>query len=275
MNLTFSSCTRSHGTSAGAAHLDAAPVTSLGKPRTQGADASSTGDLKIEPNDVTNYTQIFSKTVVISGTSSVVPVYGRQGSEMDSQEMFQLKTLKKELQNALLWGYATAASTTATAGEMQGIYERIRSTSVTDISDAAQSHGNMETMVESAMDYGAVPTDIFAGLYACRTFNSWGQAYISHPTDPMEAVNMMYGTQVSRLNIGGVQMNVHPMVDLHAHILQIDASRVGCGPLQGRAFFKKPLDPGGDKEKSMVIGEYTACVPNVYAHQMLSSVKFA
>jgi hypothetical protein len=273
-NLTFSTSTRSHGSTSAAAHLTLAPVVSLGKPRAEGADAASTGDRVLEPNTITNYTQIFSKTIVVSGTASVVDRYGGTGNEMSTQEMFQLKVLKKELQNSFIWNKAVAAVTTGTAGEMQGIYEHIRTNSATDLSDASATHDNLEDVVEVSADYGGVMNVVACGLYPARVFNSWGQAYVTHPTDPMDPVNMTYGTNVSRLHIGGQVLNILVCPDLHTHIFCLDTTRIGVGPLQGRAFFKKPLDPGGDKEKSMVIGEYTCCVPNDRAHAILTSVKF-
>jgi len=259
-------------------HSDDAPVVSLGKPRAQGADAASTGDRIIQPNDVSNYTQIWMKDVVVSGTSSVLDRYGRDGSEMAYQEMFQNKVIKKEMQNALFWGYATAAATTATAGELQGIYERLYSTSVTDLSDAALTMDNVEDAVEACQDWGGRPDTICVGLYTKRIIDAWGQAFVSHNVDPMSPANLMYGTNVSVLYVGGVAMEVLVCPDLHAHVFILDSSRLGFGPLVGangsRALSRKDLDPGGDKQKSIIVGEYTAAIPNPRSHYMFSSVKF-
>lgn len=273
-NLTFSTCTRSHGTTAGQAHIQYAPAISLGKPRAQGAAAGSTGDRMIQPNDITNYTQIFSKDVVVSGTSEALNRYGREGTEKAYQEMFQSKTLKKELQGAVIWNKAVAPSTTSTAGEMDGIYERIRTNSVTDISDGAQSVENMEDLVEVCQDWGGMPNVVACGLYPKRIFDAWGPQFVQHNVDPMSPVNMQYGTNVSKLYIGGVGMDILVCPDLHTHILVLDTTRIGVGPLQGRAFNMKDLDDGGDRKKSMIVGEYTCAVPNSRAHAMLSSVKF-
>ena len=157
---------------------------------------------------------------------------------------------------------------------MDGIYERIRSTSVTDISDGAQTVEHMEDMVETAQDYSAVPTLVACGLYAKRVFDAWGPQFIRHDIDPLSPTNMQYGTNVTKLFMGGVQMDILVCPDLHAHIMMLDATRIGVGPLTGRAFFKKELDDGGDRKISQIIGEYTCAVPNPMAHGMLSSVKF-
>ncbi len=274
-NKTFAGCTRSHGAGADADHSDAAPVTSLGKPRAQGFAASSTGDRIIQGNDVTNYTQIFAKDVVVSGTSQAVYRYGREGDEVSYQEMFQQKVLKKELQNAFLWGVDTAAATTATAGEMDGIYERLATPSSADLGDGALQLADVEDAVEAAMDYGARPNIIAVGLYTKRVIDSWGVPYVKHDTDPMSSTNMTYGTNVTKLYVGGVELDVLVCSDLHAHVFVMDANRLGLGPLASRAFFKKDLDDGGDRKKSQIIGEYTCAVPNPHSHYVFTSVKFS
>lgn len=272
-NLTFSSCTRSHGTTAGAAHLTLAPVCSLGKPRAQGAAAGSVGDRIIQANDVTNYTQIWSKDVIVSGTSQAVDRYGREGDEMSYQEMFQNKVIKKEMQNALIWNKAVAASTTSTAGEMDGIFERIQSTSNTDLGVASLTLDNVEDAVEACQDYGGRPNVCAVGLYQKRVIDSWGAPYVDHPTAPNAAVNMTYGVNVTKLYVGGVEMDVLVCPDIHSHVFILDTSKIGFGPLQGRALFKQELDRGGDRLHSQIIGEYTAAVANPQTQRMFSSLK--
>jgi hypothetical protein len=272
-NLTFASCTRSHGTGAAAAHLDEAPTVSLGKPQVQGSAGSDTGDLAIQPNAVTNYAQIWKKQTVVSGTVQAQERYGVTGTEDDYQLIRHGRTIKKEMQNALIWGVAVAPSTTATAGEMDGIYERIQSTQVTDLSDAAYTISNCETAVETTLDYGAMLDLTLCGLYTKRVIDSWGQSYINHPTNPLDPINMQFGTVVSRLTIGGSMQLVFASTDLHAHVLHVDTSKVGFGPY--RPMIRESLAKDGDRIKTQIVGEYTSAVATPRAHYMFSSVKFA
>jgi len=273
-NLTFSTCTRNHGSGGAAAHLTAAPVISLGKPRVQGHAAATTGDRMIQPNDVTQYTLLLSKDVIVSDTSRNTSRYGREGDEISYQEIFQQKVLKKELQAAVMWGKAVAPATTATAGEMDGIYERIQSTSSTDLSDASQTHNNMEDAIEAIQDYGGGPKVVACGLYAKRVFDSWGVSYIRHDTEPLSPTNMQYGTSVTKLFLGGVSMDILVCPDFHAHIGVLDTTVLGCGPMIGMAFHKKELDDGGSRKHSFIQGEYTCAVPNPRRHYLFTSVKF-
>jgi hypothetical protein len=157
---------------------------------------------------------------------------------------------------------------------MDGIYERIQSTSSTDLSDGALTLDNVEDAVEQCQDWGGRPDTICVGLYTKRILDAWGAPYVSHNVDPMSPANLMYGTNVTTLYVGGCALEVLVCPNLHAHVLVLDSTRLGFGPLQGRALFKELKGNDGDREKSQIIGEYTCSVPNPRSHYIFTSVKF-
>lgn len=278
-NLTFTGCSRTKGTGADADHATLAPVTGLGKPRAQGAAAGSVSDLVVYPDPITTYTHIFSKDVVVSDTANVIGRYGRTGTEFDYVANRQLMTLKREFQNAVLWDFAVAPSAVATAGQFDGIYERVIGVNTADLSDLAVTLANARTAARTVRDYGGALDTVACSFYQSDVFDSWGQAHVIHSIDPMDDINMTYGTNVSRLKLGGAILDILPLDIVKAHVFWLTSSEVGIGPLVGengsRDWFVKPIGAEGDRIKAMVTGEMTCEVRAPRAHYIHTSVKFS
>jgi hypothetical protein len=275
-NLTFTGCSRSKGVGADADHLTGAPVLVLGKARAQGAAAGSTSDLVVMPDQITTYTRIFTKDIVVTRTANGLDRYGRgTATEYDYVAQRQLKAIKKELEHCLLWDYDVAPSGVTTASQFNGIYERVSPVNTSDLSDAAATLTNMRTAVRTLRDYGARADIIPCSFYMADVFDSWGQAHVVHNTDPMDDINQTYGTSVSRLKVGGGLLNILPMDIISAHLFVLTSSNLGVGPLapsQG-TFSLWPVGREGDRVKAQVIGEYTAEIRAPRSHYVFTSVK--
>jgi len=270
-NLTFTSCTRSKGAGADHALSDGAPVIGLGEPAAQGAASGSTSDHVIYPDTITNYTHIFSKDIVVSGTANALNRYGRAGTEFDYVAQRQLVMLKKEMEHNLLWGYDVAPSGTTTAGQANGIYERI-SSYATDLGDSAADMGHCRTAVRNIVDWDGRPDTAVCSLYMKDVIDSYGVAHVTHITDPSDPVVQMYGNSVTRLFVGGQQLDVLPMSNVSGQMFFLSTANIGCGPLVGRQFQLIPIAKDGDRTKALALGEYTFEVPAPRRHYVLTSV---
>jgi hypothetical protein len=226
----------------------------------------------IYPNEVTTYTRIFKKDVVVSNTANAIPRYGRSGTEFDYVANRQLLTLKKEFENALFNDYAVAPSTTATAGSFDGIYERIGATNYSDLSGAALTLDNVRTAVRAIADYGGSPSVICCSLYTKDVFDSWGNAHVQHITDPQDPTVMLYGGAVSRLFVGGKVLDIVTCDSLNSATYILTEDMLKILPL--RPFQLIPVGVDGDRMKAMVIGEYSFECANPRAHYVFTSCKW-
>lgn len=271
-NLTFASCTRSVGTPAAAAHASGQMCVGLGKPQVQGA-AAGTADIVLEPDEITNYVQCFSKWILVPDATESLEQHFRPGvSRFEFERDQNMVNLLHELENALFWGTAVAPSTNATAGKMAGIYERVTATYSADLSDAALSLDNLRTAVRSSGNYGGGPVlDLFANLYTCDVIDSWQIPHVQVPAgSPEEAV---YGVRVSRVRVGGRDINVIPYVKADCDAFLLDRSKIAVRSLLGSGWKLREEGRDGLRRKWDLSGYFTCEVKCPQAHYIFTSVK--
>ncbi len=265
--------TRSVGAVAASTHAAGVPAKSAGAPRVQGKAGGTTSDRIVQQAQVTNYTQIFSKDIVVSNTANVLDRYGRPGTEVTEATRQQFVNIMKEIEEALFWGVAQAAATTATAGKFAGAYERIANISGnTANSGAAISIDQLEDDVEAIADWGGAPNMIVCGLYEKRVLDAMGQPHIQHVVDPMDPTVMSFGRSVDRMFIGGAMMDVIVRPEEDSNLWVLSRENLRLGPLQGRSLSATPLAPDGDRQKSLLVTELTCEVPVPRSHRVRTGV---
>lgn len=269
---TYTGCTRTVGTAAAAAANAGEMVTILGKPRVQGAAAGSTPDAYEEPNIVTAYSGIYTAEIMVTGTAAEMQQYGVASAKYEDIMNRQMVYLKKQVENCLLWGVATAP-TSSVAGSFDGVYERVGATNYTDLSGLAATQANMRTAIRTIRDYGGLQSGgvVCCSLYMADVFDSWGQNYVQTGAN----TSVTYGINVKQLLMGGVTLDILPMDNIGEHVFILDPSRVKVGPLGSRSFKHTYYGPDGDRVKGAIVGEYTAEIPNIYAHYILTGVKYS
>ncbi len=275
-NLTFAGCSRSEGTASGVAHSDGDQVNSLDHWYEQGS-AEGSGDIFIMPTQRTNYTSIIKREPYCSRTANVQPRYGRDGTEYDYQAGYQTKLAFQHLENRLVWGYPEAPSTGATSGKTKGIYEYIQGNG-TSAGGLDLDMEDVRAWERANASFGASPMEpviALTPLYTAGVINSWGQAYVTRQTAPTEVAEMVIGSKVKMLNVGGRDILIVPYSKLTSEMFFLNPAKLGVGPLSGSAMTHTFYGKKGDRIKGEVLGEYTFAVMNAAAqdHKVIYGLK--
>lgn len=222
----------------------------------EGADV--TGDISRPRTRVTNFTQIFKKDVIVSGTVQNTTQLGGISDEMDYQRAQRLKESLRDLEKAVIRGKASGNSLgSATAYRtMRGLLDFV-ATNATTVTSILPDQVN--DVIKLAWDNGADDLDlIIADPLSKRLIDNFNSTRIDVANRDERYHNKVsffestYGVQEVVL---GRWMPANTFVVL-------SSQRVRVVPLQGRSFQFVPVSRTGDSEKGMIIGEYTLEVMN-------------
>ena len=221
----------------------------------------------------TNWTQIFSKTVLVSGSELAVR-HLSVADELDFQKTKALRELLRDLENTVLNGIAPAADqegSDTVRRTMNGIVPQLVSNHFVPGSDGFPSGANLdETKLNTALrciwerSNGQVDLIVVNGNQkrVISQFGAGSRAY--SPDDPR------YTSQVAVYESDfGVQRVVLSRWVPRDAVVLLDSSRIQVLPLAGRSFQYRPLAATGDFEKGQVLGEYTLELRNEGAHGVI------
>jgi hypothetical protein len=275
-NLTFATCTRGMGGTTAATYSSGQQVSSLDKLQVQGTPSGSS-DAHIMPSQITNNNTIIKREIAVSRTADVTSRYGASGSEYDTQKVYQTGIAFQVLENRVLWGYSQTAATSATAGGMNGVWQRINSTSSTNMGAANMSTSDFRTGIRPINKYGAAKEELLAlvPLWQKDVIDSWGQPYINHAVQPTAEVKQLLGTEVSYLFLGGRRILLVPYPKLETELFVITPSMVNVGPLTDSAFHHVFMGIDGDRVAGHVVGEYSCAVPAVHTHYVYYNLAYS
>ena len=255
-----------------AAELEAdLPLQILGNAAPEGADAATARFTSRSRRS--NYTQIFSATVEVSGSELAVRQLGL-ADELDYQKQQRTRELMRDLENSVINGRAPAANpqgSSTVRRTMRGILGSITSnrfkpgvdsfpagSTLTEVqlNEALRriwnaSSGNVDLIVVG----GAEKRAINQFVASSRRFTSQSDSYRD-----------MVSTYES--DFGVCRIVLSRWVPSGA-VLLLDSSRIDVMPLSGRSFHYKPLAVTGDKESGQVLGEYTLELRNESAHGLI------
>ena len=226
----------------------------------------------------TNYTQIFTSAVEISGTQLAVSHIGLD-DELDFQKQERLRELIRDMENCVINGVARSSDPEGTGDvrrTMSGIVPLLTTNQLEPgVGDmpaggGAGSDELTETVLNAAQrliweqSAGHIDTIAVNGFQK-RKINSFITA------------NRRFGEQSDRFrdlvsvyesDFGVCRVVLSRWVPADT-VLLIDSSRVEVLPLAGRSFHYKPLAAGGDREIGQIIGEYTLELRNENAHGLV------
>jgi len=249
-----------------AAHASATNVYNLGKVVLDGAEAEVTGKYTtIE--QTSNYTQIFSRTVAVSGTEEAVNKYGVE-STLNREVEKKFKEQVIQLEQAAHYGLRNSSIPTSNAQpgrRMGGLYYFIRSQSAANRTDASGA-SLTETLLQNLLE------DIFAdtgGTSRPDTIlvNSWQKRKLNDIWSPFvrgERDDGVAGVVVNKYESDFGVFDV--VLDRHlgkSDLVVVAKDRLGIGPLRGRGvesdrvFRLEALPKSGDSYRRFIIGEYT------------------
>jgi len=247
------------------------PLRILGNAALEGADADAARFTARARR--TNYTQIFSSTVEVSGSELAVRQIG-VADELDYQKQQRTRELLRDLENSVINGRAPAANpqgTSTVRRTMRGIVGSIASnrfsagiggfpagSTLTEaqVNEALRliwksSSGNVDLIVVGGPEKRAINQFVAAS----RRFTPQSDSYRD-----------MVSTYESDFGVCRIVLSRWVPAGM---VLLLDSSRVDVMPLSGRSFHYKPLAVTGDKESGQILGEYTLELRNESAHGVI------
>jgi hypothetical protein len=219
-----------------------------------------------------NYTQIFSASVEVSGSELAVRQIGLR-DELDYQKNQRTRELLRDLENSVINGVAPAANPEGSASvrrTMRGILASIQTNrfepGVSLPSGTELSEEQLNLALRGIWDVSAGHVDlIVVGGTQKRAINEF-VATNRRFTAGAESFTSMINVYESDYGVCRVVLSRYVPAGT---VLLLDSSRIDVMPLAGRSFHYKPLASTGDHEAGLVVGEYTLELRNENAHGVI------
>lgn len=264
--------TRGYGGTTASALADDTPISIIGNAALEGDDAAAARFTSRSRK--TNYTQIFTAAVEVSGSELAVRQVGI-ADEMDYQKQLRGRELIRDLENAVINGVAPAASPEG-SGTVRRTMRGILSFITTNrFKPGVSGFPSSDPLNEEQLN-----------LALREVWNGSGGRVdlIVVGGDQKRAINLFV---VSARRFSGADERYKDMVSVYESdfgvcrivlcrsvpkgtVLLLDSSRIEVKPLAGRSFHYKPLASTGDADTGQVIGEYTLELRNENAHAVIS-----
>jgi hypothetical protein len=226
-----------------------------------------------------NWTQIFSKTVVVAGSELAVR-HLSVADELDFQKNKALRELLRDIENTVLNGIAPSddrQGSDTVRRTMNGLVPQITTNRFVPAEGGFPSGTGLdETKLNMALrliwERSSGQVDLIAvNGYQKRVISQFGANARAYAAD-----DPRYTSQVSIYESDfGVQRVVLSRWVPRDAVLLLDSSRVQVLPLAGRSFHYRPLAATGDFEKGQVLGEYTLEMRNEAAHGVIRGLATA
>jgi len=254
--------------------VDNQVINILGNAALEGADKP--GARFTNRSRCSNYTQIFTATVEVSGTDMAASQLGL-ADETDFQKQERLRELIRDLENTVVNGGQPASEPEGSGSvrrSMKGIIQHL-STNVFHTGDSSFPSGT--ALDEDKINYvlrkiwessnGNVDL-IVVGGFQKRKINAFCADSRTYGATDTTFTNMV---SIYESDFGVCRIVTSRWIPQEAALF-VDSSRVNVLPLAGRAFHFKPLASGGDYECGELIGEYTLELKNEAAHGLIRSL---
>lgn len=222
----------------------------------EGADV--TGDISRPRTRPFNYTQIFKKDVIVSGTEQAVRNLGNVDSEMDYQIEQRTKESIRDLEKAVIQGKLSGNTLGSSSAyrTFKGIWDHL-ATNNTSMATITQS--GLDDVIKLAWDQGATDLDlIVCDVNWKRIIDNWNDTRIEvmqRDETYRRRISFFEGT------FGSHQVILSRWMPSNS-LMVLSSQRVNVVPLIGRSYSYVPVSRTGDAEKGMIIGEYTVEVKN-------------
>lgn len=228
-----------------------------------------------------NYTQIFTSSVEVSGSQLAVNSVGVR-DELDFQKQERLRELLRDLESCVINGAAPASGGEGSATvrrTMRGVIPHIQTNrfapGVGPMPDGAGAGGDLlsEELLNAAMrrvwEQASSRVDtILVNGFQKRRINSFITGSVGYTPSDSKWREMV---SVYESDFGVARVVMSRWVPAGTVVL-LDSSRIEVMPLAGRAFHYKPLAATGDHEVGQLIGEYTLELRNELAHGLISGL---
>jgi hypothetical protein len=266
--------TRGYGGTTAQALFDNAPLVIIGNAALEGDDAPAARFTARSRR--TNYTQIFTSSVEVSGSELAVRQVGVR-DELDYQKLQRTRELLRDLEHSVINGRAPAATQEGSAS-VRRTMRGLRSFIATNVfapgvnsfpGDVELTEEQLNIALRTIWQSSNGHVDlIVVGGKEKRAINRF--VTTNRRFTPM--------TDTYRDNVAvyesdfGVCRIILSRAVTQGTALLLDSSRIEVMPLAGRSFHFKPLATTGDRESGQVIGEYTLELRNENAHGVIQGL---
>lgn len=220
-----------------------------------------------------NWTQIFTQSVEISGTDLAASPIGL-ADEMDYQKQMRLRELLRDLENTVINGGQPVSSPQGSQSVRRTLRGIIPHLQTHLFAVGAPGFPEGDELDESKINYvlrkiwessSSTVDLIVVNGFQKRKINGFLTGLRS-----FGSAETTYRDQVSfyESDFGLCRIVTTRWVPQDA-VLLLDSSRISVLPLAGRSFHYKPLASRGDYECGQLIGEYTLELKNEAAHGLI------
>ena len=264
---------RSYGGTVGATLADNMKLHIIGNAALEGANAPAARFTNRVRKS--NYTQIFTAGVSVSGTMQAVRAHGI-ADEADYQKQERLRELLRDLENTVINGIAPTTDgqgSQTVRRSMNGIASMLLTNTFEPgvngfpNGGGVSTNGLTEELINTALktiwdqSSGSVDTILLNGNQK-RAFNQLIDGQRQYGADDETFRNLV---NFYESDFGVCRVVVSRWVPSDTVFL-LDSSRLAVMPLAGRSFQYKPLSAAGDSIEGQVLGEYTLEMKNEAAH---------
>ena len=246
--------TRGYGGTTAEALADNQRLIVLGHAALEGEDAAAAAF----QNRVrrTNYTQIFTETIHVSGTMDAVTLQGVD-REFDYQAINRVRELLRSLEQSVIAGVAASATpegSDTVRRTMGGILSFISGASAItkDAAAAPLDEPMLNGELRRVWEAGGRPNAIVVGGFQKRQISTFAGNRQFQPDD--RAVRNVIEYYESDFGLQQIVLSRWVPAD---KVLLLDLMKLHVLPLSGRSFALKELAPGGDYRRAQLLGEYT------------------
>jgi len=223
-----------------------------------------------------NYMQIFSAALQISGTETAVRQIAVQ-DELDYQKTNRLREMLRDLENTVINGVAAETNPEGTATvrrTMRGILASLTTNQmaigtglIPGGADLTEEHVNaaLRTIWEIS---GNRPDLMICGGAQKRRINGFIQT-TQRTTPENERYKNLVSAYESDYGVCRIVLSRYVPADV---VVFLDSSKVAVLPLSGRSFQYKALAVTGDYVSGELIGEYTVELRNEKGHGVLKGL---
>ncbi len=263
VNGTEATVTRGYGGTTQADIADGQIINILGNAALEGGDAGASLEQARARRNA--YSQIFTKTVKVSGTAASVKIYGTAQDEYNYQLQLRLREALRDLENTITNGVGPASA----PGGSDTVRRTIHGIDAQIVTNVAQHTGNgleeseLNAMMKQLWDCGSknVDTMLVNGIQkrAISSLIMQGRGYYAEDS----VLKNVVGVYESDFGIVRVLLCRWMPDD---EILFLDSGRIKVLPVKGRAFHHKAFASTGDYMMGQVVGEYVLEFRNENAH---------
>lgn len=225
----------------------------------EGADVSD--DISTTRSRKTNYTHIFKKDIIVSGTVNAVQNLGGIGMEYEHQKMQRLREAIRDLEKAAIQGKSFAATLGSASAyrTARGFWDSI-TTNITTISSSGQfTPTTLNSILARPWERGANDVDIIVMDPVLKQIaDNFGSTLITY-NDQFPGRGERVTTFKS--TFGDVALMLNRWMPARS-LMVMSSQRAHVVPLNGRSFAHEQVAKTGDSMKGMVIGEYTFMLRN-------------